>query len=90
MSAMHSLTGLRAVLLYGLESGLRNDAPDSAIAMRQKVREASRYHHLTSLHIAQWCAVLCRPATGPLCHAVPCSAVLCCAINNCAAVLSWN
>ncbi|GJP30882.1 hypothetical protein CLOM_g7209 [Closterium sp. NIES-68] len=38
MSALHSLTGLRAVLLYSLESGLRNDAPDDSIAMRQKWR----------------------------------------------------
>lgn len=32
-----SLTNLRSVLVKGLESGLRNDAPDVAIAMRQKV-----------------------------------------------------
>ncbi|GBG79977.1 hypothetical protein CBR_g30239 [Chara braunii] len=38
MSTMHVLTGLRAVLLKGLESGLRNDAPDEAVAMRQKWR----------------------------------------------------
>ncbi|CAI7889247.1 unnamed protein product, partial [Closterium sp. NIES-53] len=40
MSALHALTGLRAVLMYSLESGLRNDAPDDAIAMRQKWRLA--------------------------------------------------
>ncbi|CAI5966357.1 unnamed protein product [Closterium sp. NIES-65] len=40
MSALHALTGLRAVLMYSLESGLRNDAPDDAIAMRQKVRSS--------------------------------------------------
>jgi hypothetical protein len=34
---MHALTGLRAGLLKGLETGLRNDASDDAIAMRQKV-----------------------------------------------------
>ncbi|RWR87190.1 phosphoglucan, water dikinase, chloroplastic isoform X1 [Cinnamomum micranthum f. kanehirae] len=33
-----SLTNLRSVLVKGLESGLRNDAPDVAIAMRQKWR----------------------------------------------------
>ncbi|XP_024534041.1 phosphoglucan, water dikinase, chloroplastic isoform X1 [Selaginella moellendorffii] len=38
VGAMHALTGLRAVLLKGLESGLRNDASDDAIAMRQKWR----------------------------------------------------
>jgi len=32
-----SLSYLRSILMKGLESGLRNDAPDSAIAMRQKV-----------------------------------------------------
>ncbi|KAG6548416.1 hypothetical protein Mapa_009902 [Marchantia paleacea] len=38
IGALHSLTGLRAVLVKGLESGLRNDAPDESIAMRQKWR----------------------------------------------------
>lgn len=37
LAALHSLTGLRAALLSSLSSGLRNDAPDDAIAMRQKV-----------------------------------------------------
>eukprot|EP01018_Ginkgo_biloba_P006356 Gb_12513 [translate_table: standard] len=35
---LHSLTGLRVMLLKGLESGLRNDASDTAIAIRQKWR----------------------------------------------------
>lgn len=35
---MESLNALREIIVKGLESGLRNDAPDSAIAMRQKVR----------------------------------------------------
>ena len=35
---MQSLNALRGVIVKGLESGLRNDAPDAAIAMRQKVR----------------------------------------------------
>lgn len=35
---MESLNALRDTIVKGLESGLRNDAPDSAIAMRQKVR----------------------------------------------------
>uniref|UniRef100_A0A0D6QW72 CBM20 domain-containing protein n=1 Tax=Araucaria cunninghamii TaxID=56994 RepID=A0A0D6QW72_ARACU len=35
---LHSLTGLRAMLVKGLESGLRNDASDTAIATRQKWR----------------------------------------------------
>ena len=34
---MESLNALREVLVRGLESGLRNDASDTAIAMRQKV-----------------------------------------------------
>ncbi|KAK9082642.1 hypothetical protein Scep_029113 [Stephania cephalantha] len=38
MKTLQSLTSLRAVLVKGLESGLRNDAPDTAIAMRQKWR----------------------------------------------------
>ncbi|KAI5077777.1 hypothetical protein GOP47_0007601 [Adiantum capillus-veneris] len=38
IGTMHALTGLRAALLKGLESGLRNDASDSSIAMRQKWR----------------------------------------------------
>ncbi|XVF29240.1 hypothetical protein REPUB_Repub15cG0104000 [Reevesia pubescens] len=33
-----SLSALREVIVKGLESGLRNDAPDAAIAMRQKWR----------------------------------------------------
>lgn len=40
IGALHALTGLRALLLKGLESGLRNDASDDAIAMRQKWRLA--------------------------------------------------
>ncbi|MED6171495.1 Phosphoglucan, water dikinase, chloroplastic [Stylosanthes scabra] len=35
---MESLNSLREIIVKGLESGLRNDAPDSAIAMRQKWR----------------------------------------------------
>ncbi|PKU88114.1 phosphoglucan, water dikinase, chloroplastic [Dendrobium catenatum] len=38
MNALESLTNLRSVIVKGLESGLRNDAPDTAIAMRQKWR----------------------------------------------------
>ncbi|KAF9610095.1 hypothetical protein IFM89_019935 [Coptis chinensis] len=38
MKALQSLSSLRALLVKGLESGLRNDAPDAAIAMRQKWR----------------------------------------------------
>eukprot|EP00250_Pteridium_aquilinum_P016715 c23252_g1_i1 orf=383-3940(-) len=38
IGTMHALTSLRAALLKGLESGLRNDASDSSIAMRQKWR----------------------------------------------------
>ena len=35
---MQSLNALRETIVKNLESGLRNDAPDTAIAMRQKVR----------------------------------------------------
>ncbi|KAE8022924.1 hypothetical protein FH972_008685 [Carpinus fangiana] len=35
---MQSLNALREIIVKGLESGLRNDAPDAAIAMRQKWR----------------------------------------------------
>ncbi|GAQ78092.1 water dikinase [Klebsormidium nitens] len=38
VGALHALTGLRAQLLGGLASGLRNDAPDSSLAQRQKWR----------------------------------------------------
>lgn len=37
LETLQSLTNIRSLLLKGLESGLRNDAPDAAIAMRQKV-----------------------------------------------------
>lgn len=37
MNTLQSLTNLRSLIVKGLESGLRNDAPDAAIAMRQKV-----------------------------------------------------
>uniref|UniRef100_A0A2P2L2M0 Phosphoglucan water dikinaseic n=1 Tax=Rhizophora mucronata TaxID=61149 RepID=A0A2P2L2M0_RHIMU len=38
MKTMRSLNALRFIIIKGLESGLRNDASDSAIAMRQKWR----------------------------------------------------
>lgn len=38
VETLHALTGLREVIVHGLQSGLRNDAPDIAIAMRQKVK----------------------------------------------------
>ncbi|KAJ4968179.1 hypothetical protein NE237_014880 [Protea cynaroides] len=38
MKTLQSLSVLRAVLIKGLESGLQNDAPDTAIATRQKWR----------------------------------------------------
>lgn len=38
VKSLHSLSSLREVIMKGLESGLRNDAPDVAIAMRQKWR----------------------------------------------------
>jgi phosphoglucan,water dikinase len=37
LKTLQSLSSLRSFLMKGLESGLRNDAPDTAIAMRQKV-----------------------------------------------------
>ncbi|KAJ0988966.1 hypothetical protein J5N97_007322 [Dioscorea zingiberensis] len=38
MKTLQSLTTIRALLVKGLQSGIRNDAPDTAIAMRQKWR----------------------------------------------------
>ncbi|RVW20673.1 Phosphoglucan, water dikinase, chloroplastic [Vitis vinifera] len=38
LKTAQSLNALREVIVKGLESGLRNDAPDAAIAMRQKWR----------------------------------------------------
>jgi phosphoglucan,water dikinase len=38
MRTIQSLNGLRELIVKGLESGVRNDAPDTAIAMRQKWR----------------------------------------------------
>ncbi|CAK9138208.1 unnamed protein product [Ilex paraguariensis] len=38
VKTLQSLNGLREVIVKNLESGLRNDAPDAAIAMRQKWR----------------------------------------------------
>lgn len=40
MDVMHSLTTVRALLANGLSSGLRNDAPDSSMIMRQRWRLA--------------------------------------------------
>jgi hypothetical protein len=37
METLLALSSLRSFLIKGLESGLRNDASDTAIAMRQKV-----------------------------------------------------
>ncbi|KAL2467661.1 Phosphoglucan [Forsythia ovata] len=39
MKTILSLNGLRKEIVKGLESGLRNDAPDAAIAMRQKANK---------------------------------------------------
>ncbi|KAJ4896691.1 hypothetical protein Rs2_23485 [Raphanus sativus] len=38
IKTMHSLASLRETIVKELNSGLRNDAPDTAIAMRQKWR----------------------------------------------------
>ena len=40
MDCLHSLTTVRALLAGGLGWGLRNDAPDTALAMRQRWRLA--------------------------------------------------
>jgi phosphoglucan,water dikinase len=40
MDVMHSLTTVRALLANGLSSGLRNDAPDDSMIMRQRWRLA--------------------------------------------------
>lgn len=40
MDALHGATSIRAMLASGLSSGLRNDAPDRALSMRQRWRLA--------------------------------------------------
>jgi len=40
MDALHAATSVRALLAHGLSSGLRNDASDRAMAMRQRWRLA--------------------------------------------------
>uniref|UniRef100_A0A383WH22 CBM20 domain-containing protein n=1 Tax=Tetradesmus obliquus TaxID=3088 RepID=A0A383WH22_TETOB len=40
VATCHALTTVRALLMGGLNSGLRNDAPDAALAMRQRWRLA--------------------------------------------------
>lgn len=40
MDALHGTASVRALLTAGLSSGLRNDAPDGALSMRQKWRLA--------------------------------------------------
>jgi phosphoglucan,water dikinase len=40
MDCMHALTTVRAMLSSGLSAGLRNDAPEKALSMRQKWRLA--------------------------------------------------
>lgn len=37
VKTIQSVNALREAIVKGLESGLRNDAPDAAIGMRQKV-----------------------------------------------------
>eukprot|EP00878_Enallax_costatus_P003846 GHUV01004062.1.p1 GENE.GHUV01004062.1~~GHUV01004062.1.p1 ORF type:complete len:1053 (+),score=249.89 GHUV01004062.1:1558-4716(+) len=39
-AVLHALTSVRAMLVGGLDAGLRNDAPEPALAMRQKWRLA--------------------------------------------------
>lgn len=36
MDVLHAATTVRALLASGLSSGLRNDAPDNALTMRQR------------------------------------------------------
>lgn len=44
LKTLQGLNVLREVIMKGLESGLRNDAPNAAIAMRQKVRQLQVDH----------------------------------------------
>lgn len=44
IKTMHSLASLRETIIKELNSGLRNDAPDVAIAMRQKVSFLSQFN----------------------------------------------
>ena len=48
VQTMLSLNALRGIIAKGLESGLRNDAPDAAIAIRQKVRLFFSYYAAVS------------------------------------------
>jgi hypothetical protein len=77
VEVLHAVTSVRAVLVNGLSSGLRNDAPDRAIAMRQKCVEvgvglAGCIGGFACRVRCACCAALCvdaanvilRPATG--------------------------
>ena len=59
MDALHAATTLRATLGRGLASGLRNDASDTALAMRQKWR-------LTDARLEEWAFVLLSRVVGML------------------------
>ena len=49
---MRSLASLRESIIKELNSGLRNDAPDAAIAMRQKV--SFFFHTVQHYHVAMY------------------------------------
>jgi hypothetical protein len=54
VGTLHALTGLRAQLLGGLASGLRNDAPDSSLAQRQKVGRQGFEFWITPCNLWMW------------------------------------
>ncbi|KAF3455421.1 hypothetical protein FNV43_RR00046 [Rhamnella rubrinervis] len=49
---MRSLSALREIIVKGLESGLRNDASDAAIAMRRKSSAEETDHKLSNLLVS--------------------------------------
>ena len=59
LSTLHATTSARALLLRNLSSGLRNDAPDAALAHRQSVRSCEGA-------LEEYAFVLASRATGTL------------------------
>lgn len=59
MRTIQSLNGLREVIVKGLESGVRNDAPDAAIAMRQKVVSFAFPPNPINIQMVIWFSFLC-------------------------------
>ena len=70
VEVLHAVTSVRAVLVNGLSSGLRNDAPDRAIAMRQKCVGVVWRSSVAQCNLC--CAALCRCCPSlHCCQALP-------------------